>query len=59
MAVWSAKTTAAEGFVLGIVSGGFQRPVNDLDKYALFGLVKISPGPALQSFLRGGTSEEG
>lgn len=56
VAVWSAKTTAAKGFVLGIVSGGFQRPVKDLERYALFGPVKISLG---QSFLRGGTSKEG
>jgi len=59
VAVWSAKTTAAKGFVLGIVSGGFQRPVKDLERYALFGSMKISPGLALQSFLRGGASKEG
>lgn len=59
VAVWSGKTTAAKGFALGIVSARLQWPVKDLERYALFGPMKISPGLALQSSLRGGTSKEG
>ncbi|KAG0644694.1 hypothetical protein HOY80DRAFT_646840 [Tuber brumale] len=43
VAVWPMKTTAAKGFVPGIVSVRLQCPVKHSERYALFGPMIISP----------------